>query len=186
MRDIKIETSKSIQELIHVDENDNIIGFQNKDQCHQTIPLLHRAFSIHIFNSKKKLLIHKRSFQKKLWPGYWSNSVCSHPLPGESYKNAALRRMREEIGISAELKFLYKFEYFARYKDKGSEHELCSVFIGRSDRTIIANPLEIAEWKFINPKDLDNWIEKESDVFTPWFLLEWKEISANYNHILNS
>lgn len=166
--------------LILVNENDVEIGWQNKVACHKGKGILHRAFSIFIFNDDGLVLMQQRSNQKALWPLYWSNSCCSHPRKGESIENAASRRLEEELGIKTILKFLYKFQYQASYKNIGSENELCSVFIGKSNGPVIVNENEVAQWKFIQINDLDKDITKNPQLYTPWFKMEWDRIRKEY------
>ncbi|MCP4370512.1 MAG: isopentenyl-diphosphate Delta-isomerase, partial [Deltaproteobacteria bacterium] len=166
--------------LILVDENDNILDYENKETCHQGEGLLHRAFSIFIFNDQQQALIQKRSAEKLLWPLYWSNSVCSHPRKGESYEEATVRRLQEELGIETLLKFLFTFQYQARFKDIGSENELCSVYIGKANGIIRANPSEIAEWKNIGFEELNQDIQVHPHLYTPWFRMEWERIQRDH------
>ena len=132
--------------LILVDRQDNELGFASKAACHTGSGLLHRAFSIFIFNSSGQVLLQQRSQDKELWNLYWSNSCCSHPRQGEQIENAAHRRVMEELSIDCELHYLYKFFYQEPFEQKGSEHELCSVFVGRYDGKVSINIAEIADW----------------------------------------
>jgi len=166
--------------LILVDKEDNIIGYETKDKCHQGEGLLHRAFSIFIFNEKKQLLIQRRSEMKELWPLYWSNSVCSHPRKGETYKTAVKRRLKEELGIETALKHLFKFKYQASFKNTGSEYELCAVYIGKTNVKVMANKREIAEWKYINLEKLSEEFLTHPEIYTPWFKIEWERINKDY------
>ena len=93
------------ENLILVDQQDREIGTLDKAACHDGQGMLHRAFSLFIFNSQGELLLQKRSSQKRLWGGYWSNSCCSHPRQGEEYEIAIRRRLKEELGIQTELKY---------------------------------------------------------------------------------
>jgi isopentenyl-diphosphate delta-isomerase len=167
--------------LILVDGEDNEIGWDTKDICHNGDGILHRAFSIFIFNNKKELLLQKRSQEKRLWPMFWSNSCCSHPRKSESYEYATARRLEEELGLKTELLYLYKFQYQAEFKKEGSENELCSVYIGKSDDLPIVNETEIADWKYISLDDLDDQLQKNPQDFTPWFKMEWQELRTTYN-----
>ncbi|MEJ2545921.1 MAG: isopentenyl-diphosphate delta-isomerase [Calditrichaceae bacterium] len=167
--------------LILVDENDNEKGFDTKDICHNNGGILHRAFSIFIFNDKNELLLQRRSSEKRLWPLFWSNSCCSHPRKGESYEYATARRLEEELGLKTDLTYLYKFQYQAQYKSEGSENELCSVYIGKSNDSPVVNDTEIAEWKYISFDVLDEQLLKNPDAFTPWFKMEWQELKAKYS-----
>ena len=168
------------ESLILVDSNDNIIGYETKEICHKGEGLLHRAFSIFIFDEHKQLLIQKRSVEKFLWPLYWSNSVCSHPRKGEGYEEAVKRRLREELGLETQLKFMFKFQYQKTYKNIGSENELCSVYSGTSNGNIRANPEEIAEWKYVNIEKLNQDISSNPHVYTPWFKMEWNQLKSHY------
>jgi isopentenyl-diphosphate delta-isomerase len=165
-----------MDKIIVVDQQDNIINFESKEKCHNGDGILHRAFSIFIFNNKEQLLIQQRSKFKRLWPLYWSNSCCSHPRPNEDYKESAERRLKEELGIFCKLKLLYKFRYKARYKNIGSENEICAVLIGKSNATIIPNPEEISDYKWINLEELKKNINKNPEIYTPWFKMEIKEL----------
>ena len=175
----KIVSSES-EELILVDTDDVEIGSLSKVRCHDGDGILHRAFSLFIFNADGELLLQKRSGNKRLWPLFWSNSGCSHPRKGESMEEAIGRRMEEELGITSTLEFVYKFSYEARYKDLGSENENCSVFLGRSEQTIRANQSEIAECRFITPKDLLAELSTSSDKFTPWIRMEWQKLEEEF------
>jgi isopentenyl-diphosphate delta-isomerase len=162
--------------LILVDEQDQIIGFKDKLSCHLGSGVLHRAFSIFIFNDEGKLLMQQRSDLKSLWPLFWSNSCCSHPRKGEKMGNAATRRLYEELGIRTDLKFIYKFMYQVPFKDAGSENEYCSVFIGKSNQPANYNINEIAALKYLDPEELDSIIDNNPQELTPWFQLEWEQI----------
>lgn len=159
-----------------MDSEDNVLAYDSKERCHQGNGILHRAFSIFLFNSKNELLVQQRSAKKTLWPLYWSNSVCSHPVKGETYQQAARRRLKEEIGVEAPLVYLFRFQYRAHYNNIGSEKELCSVYIGRTDAVISANQDEIAAWEFIKISKVKPVIEKQPHLFTPWFKAEWQMI----------
>ena len=179
MIDIKIDTSLN-DLLILVDEQDNILGHETKEKCHRGEGLLHRAFSIFIFDKANRLLIQQRSALKPLWPLYWSNSVCSHPRKGETAIDAAHRRLQEEIAVDTSLQYLFKFQYRAAFKDIGSENELCSVYIGAADGPVRANPGEIAQWRFIDLEELNRDIKRHPQNYTPWFKIEWDRIKKEH------
>ncbi|MGE5342378.1 MAG: isopentenyl-diphosphate Delta-isomerase [Candidatus Omnitrophota bacterium] len=167
-------------DLILVDGQNNIIGYETKAKCHEGTGMLHRAFSIFVFNENKQLLLQKRSALKPLWPLYWSNSVCSHPRRGEDDVEAAHRRLNEEIHIDIPLTFLFDFRYQAAFHDRGSENERCSVYIGITNSKIIPNPEEIAEWKYVDLAALDQDLDAFPDHYTPWFNIEWRRIRSDF------
>jgi isopentenyl-diphosphate delta-isomerase len=163
--------------LILVDEEDRRLGHLSKSLCHQGRGVLHRAFSLLIFNDRGELLVQQRSAKKRLWPLYWSNSCCSHPRRAESMDVATRRRLWEELGIRCGLRFLFKFQYHAQFDATGAEHELCSVFIGRADAAPKINTEEIADWRWIAPDVLHRDMSSaDRSKYTPWFMLEWARI----------
>ncbi len=166
--------------LILVNEKDEVIGFLDKASCHKGNGVLHRAFSIFIFNNKGELLLQQRSDQKWLWPLFWSNSCCSHPRKGETTEEATHRRLQEELGFDTSLEYLYKFQYQASFEDKGSENELCYVYIGRYNGKIQPNPNEIARWRWISPEALEMEMDRFPHRFTPWFKMEWERIRKDF------
>jgi isopentenyl-diphosphate delta-isomerase len=166
--------------LILVDEHDHEIGTKRKDACHVGDGTLHRAFSLFLFNSSGELLLQQRALGKRLWPGYWSNSCCSHPRAGETMESAVHRRLYEELGVRTPLRFLYKFQYQAQYDETGAEHELCSVYAGRSDDPILTNANEIEAVRFISPADLNAELAATPERFSPWFKMEWRTIQREF------
>jgi isopentenyl-diphosphate delta-isomerase len=168
--------SSDLEPLILVDASDREIGFMSKARCHEGRGVLHRAFSLFIFNSEGQLLMQQRSAAKRLWPGYWSNSCCSHPRRGESLQFAAHRRLWQELGMRCALSPLFKFRYQAQFDATGAENEMCSVYIGCSDEPVCANVHEIADWCWIDPAQLQAELQRGARRFTPWFRIEWTRI----------
>lgn len=168
------------ESLILVDSNDSVIGHATKEHCHGGNGILHRAFSIFIFNSNNELLLQKRSAEKRLWPLFWSNSVCSHPRKGENYAEAVKRRLLDEVGLDLRVEFLFKFQYQANYNHLGSENELCSVYAGKTDDLPIINTTEIADWKYVSFDKLQNDMDARPDEYTPWFKTELKRIRQDF------
>ena len=164
--------------LIIVDAQDQILGYGTKVDLHQGTGTLHRAFSLFLFNAKGELLLQKRSSEKPLWPGFWSNTCCSHPRRGESYSAATRRRLQEELGIETALWFTHRFRYQAQFDQYGAEHELCSVYVGHFDGTPSPNPREIVDWQWISSAALDGWFSENPGTLTPWFKLEWAELRS--------
>jgi isopentenyl-diphosphate delta-isomerase len=180
MSNINHTVSFDDEKLIVVNKDDEELDYKTKAECHQGHGILHRAFSIFIFNDKLQLLLQQRSEQKLLWPMFWSNSCCSHPRKGEIYKIATKRRLKEELGLETPLIYLYKFQYQASFGSIGSENELCSVFIGKTNETVSINQNEIAEWKFVDLNLMDEILQQEAQVYTPWFKMEWMRLRTEF------
>ena len=170
--------------LILVDAADRELGFLDKAACHSGQGQLHRAFSAFVFNGRGELLMQKRGRGKRLWPGYWSNSCCSHPRRGESIGSAVRRRVEQELGLGASalhsLRFVYKFEYHAGFGPNGSEHELCSVYVARSSGEPVVNTTEIDDWAWVAGDELSRRIEQNPNDYTPWLRLEWTTLNENH------
>ena len=115
--------------VILVNEHDDMVGIMDKMEAHQQ-GLLHRAFSIFIFNTKGEMLLQQRAFSKYHSGGLWTNACCSHPLPGEKTEDAAQRRLKEEIGFETSLEKIFDFVYKAAFENGLTEHEFDHVFAG--------------------------------------------------------
>jgi isopentenyl-diphosphate delta-isomerase len=165
-----------MKKLIVVNRKDQILGQRGKLACHSLKGVLHRAFSVFIFNQKGEVLLQKRSRQKKLWPGFWSNACCSHPKPGETYVQAGERRLMEELGFTCQLKYLFKFYYRAVFENVGSENEICAVLVGQYNGQIKLNQEEAAAFKWIKASWLPRELEKNPNNYTPWFKLEVEKL----------
>jgi isopentenyl-diphosphate delta-isomerase len=169
--------------LVLVDEHDREIGFLDKASAHLGHGTLHRAFSLFIFNARGELLLQQRAQAKRLWPGFWSNTCCSHPRRGETLDSAVHRRLDEELGLHSGLQFLFKFQYQAQYDAEGAEHELCSVYAGRSGDQPKVNPNEISGLRWIAPDALDAEMAARPEDFTPWFKIEWARIRRDHPQV---
>ena len=164
------------ENLVLVDAEDQQAGIAEKMQCHVGDGLLHRAFSVFIHGPEGRVLLQQRSAAKPLWPMYWSNACCGHPRPGEDVEHAARRRTQEEFGIVCQPRFVYRFQYQARYSETLSEHELCHVFECQYGGEPQPDPSEIAAWRWIAPDALTLEIERNPERFSPWMKLEWAEL----------
>ncbi len=180
MQDADRIVSFDDEPLVLVDEEDRDIGYLDKAAAHQGHGVLHRAFSLFIFNARGELLLQRRAAGKRLWPGFWSNTCCSHPRRGETLEQAIHRRLEEELGLSTPLQFLFKFQYQAQYDAQGAEHELCSVYAGRSDGKAKVNVNEISALRYIAPDALDAEMAARPETFTPWFKIEWARIRRDH------
>jgi isopentenyl-diphosphate Delta-isomerase len=181
------DSSAEAESLILVDGADREVGFLSKERCHEGRGVLHRAFSLLIFNDRGELLLQRRSAAKRLWPHYWSNSCCSHPRQAETMDSAIHRRLYEELGLACPLHFLFKFQYQAQFDNVGAEHELCSVFIGRSMGRVRADHNEIADVRWVSPDSLFREMQGVGAVsFTPWFTMEWDRIWRYHRSALDA
>lgn len=165
-----------MEKLIVVDKQDKILGYESWEKCHSLKGILHRAFSIFVFNKKGEILLQKRSKYKKLWPLYWSNTCCSHPRENEDIVKVGERRLKEEFGFTTKLGVLYKFCYRAVYKKIGSENELCYVLIGKYDGKVKPDKKEIADYKWVSLNYLKKDLSQNPDDYTPWFKKEMMEL----------
>ena len=176
------QVSSDSELLVLVDSLDRELGALSKDACHDGRGLLHRAFSVFLFNAEGELLLQQRSPDKRLWPNYWANSCCSHPLAGERISAAVERRVRQELGLTPiNIEFVFKFEYQASYGDVGSEHELCHVFAAQTCEDPKANANEVRAWRWVSPTDLTRELRDTPDIFTPWLRLEWPQLMERHH-----
>ena len=159
-----------MEKVVLVDQKDQEVGLMEKLEAHQK-GLLHRAFSILLFNKNGELLLQKRAQGKYHSGGLWTNTCCSHPRPAEDIKTAAKRRLIEEMGIEATPEFAYKFMYRTKLDDNLIEHELDHVFTGNFDGTPQINASEVEDWKYINLKTLKKDMNERPEAYTYWFRL---------------
>lgn len=157
--------------VVLVDEKGKVVGLKEKFSAHKIPVPLHKAISIVILSEDKtKMLVTKRAAAKPTWPSYWSNAVCSHPYPGESYKDAADRRIFEELGFRTTLTKKLGFIYSAEMENGiWGENELDRVFTGVYEGQINLNSEEVAAYKWIGIKELKIDLLKNSKKYTPWF-----------------
>lgn len=165
-----------MENVILVDEQDNVLGEMEKMEAHEK-GLLHRAFSILLFNSKGELLLQKRSKNKYHSGGLWTNTCCSHPLPTETLQEATRRKLKQEMGIDAAMKFAYSFLYKTALDKNLIEHELDHVFIGTFNGVPSINPEEVEDWKFVTIDWLRKDVATHPENYTRWFqiILNTKE-----------
>lgn len=155
------------ERVILVDTNDSPIGQMEKLEAHQKGEL-HRAFSIFIFNTKGELLLQQRALDKYHSGGLWTNTCCSHPRPGEDNLAAANRRLKEEMGMKANLTPAFSFTYRAEFESGLIEHEYDHVFFGKSDLLPVINKEEVEQYKYINLDTLKQELLLYPDHYTPW------------------
>lgn len=156
-----------VEKVILVDENDQVLGAMEKLEAHEKA-LLHRAFSIFIFNSEGKLMLQQRQFTKYHSGGLWTNTCCGHPRPGETTLEAASRRLQEEMGFTCHLDHTFEFVYKADLDHHLTEYELDHVFFGTFDNPPVLNDVEAADWMWTTWHDLCAGIRNHPDNYTFW------------------
>lgn len=156
------------EHVILVDENDNPIGLMPKLEAHEKA-LLHRAFSIFIFNDKNELMLQQRALHKYHSPGLWTNTCCSHQRDGESNIEAGKRRLQEEMGFVTALKESTAFIYKAPFDNGLTEHELDHIMVGHYNEDPMINTDEVANWKWMSLEAVKSDIALQPELYTAWF-----------------
>ena len=154
--------------VILVDENDRKIGLVAKQEAHERA-LLHRAFSVFVFNDKNELMLQQRALNKYHSPGLWTNTCCSHQRDGESNIEAGQRRLWEEMGFVTELKETISFIYKAPFDNGLTEHEFDHILIGNYNENPKINTNEVANWKWMPLEKVKEDIAKNPTLYTEWF-----------------
>jgi isopentenyl-diphosphate delta-isomerase len=156
------------QLLVLVNEHDEPIGLMEKMEVHQKA-LLHRAFSVFLFNSKGEMLLQRRALEKYHSGGLWTNTCCSHPYPDETPAQAATRRMREELGFETSVDPAFSFIYKAALDNELTEYEFDHVLIGEYDGHVFSNKDEVADYCYTSMDELRRNIADHPDNYTEWF-----------------
>jgi isopentenyl-diphosphate delta-isomerase len=170
-------TKKNTQQLILVDTLDREVGTMDKMEVHRQ-GLLHRAFSIFIFNSNGDMLLQQRAENKYHSAGLWSNACCSHPFPAEKTEDAAHRRLFEEMGFDADLKLIFNFTYRAEFGNGLIEHEYDHVYLGTYDGPVSLNELEAMNYTFISLENIRQGLLKEAGIYTAWFKIAFAKLEV--------
>jgi len=169
-----------LTEVILVDAGDNPTGSLEKMQAHQQ-GLLHRAFSIFIFNAKGEMLLQQRALNKYHSGGLWTNACCSHPLPGESTEAAARRRLKEELGFETPIQKIFDFLYKAEMGNGLTEHEFDHVFAGEYDGKIVLNREEAMDYCYKSMEDIRYNLGSHPQKYTAWFHIAFPRIESWWN-----
>lgn len=163
------------EEVILVDEFDNATGVMEKMEAHEK-GLLHRAFSVFIFNDNGELLLQQRALNKYHSAGLWTNTCCSHPRPTETTLEAAQRRLKEEMGLHSNLTHKTHFIYKTTFANALTEHEFDHVFFGKTTEMPKINTAEVADFKWLSPANIKKEIITEPDKFTSWFKIAMEKL----------
>ena len=170
------------EHVILVNEKDQEIGSMPKLEAHQKA-VLHRAFSVFIFNSENELMLQQRASNKYHSPNLWTNTCCSHQRSGESNIQAGTRRLYEEMGFTTSLKEITSFIYKAPFDNGLTEHELDHIMVGYYNEDPVINSEEVEDWKWMKIEDVKKDISLNPDLYTAWFKIIFKNF---YNHLNNS
>jgi isopentenyl-diphosphate Delta-isomerase len=168
------------EQVVLVNDKDDKIGLMDKMQAHIDA-VLHRAFSVFVFNSNDELLLQQRALTKYHTPGLWTNTCCSHPRDGESPEQAARRRLMEEMGMECKLNKAFDFIYKADVGQGLTEHEFDHVFVGYSDVLPVINKNEVEAYRYVSLENVRNEMQANPHEFTVWFRIAFDRVEAFFN-----
>ena len=157
-----------MEQVVLVNEQDQEIGLMEKMEAHEKA-LLHRAFSVFVFNEAGELLLQQRAFEKYHSGGLWTNTCCSHPRPNETVLDAANRRLMEEMGFQTPLNKVFDFIYQAEFSNGLTEHEFDHVFIGHYEGAIVPDPHEVHAYEYRTMESIQASLDAKEGLFTAWF-----------------
>lgn len=167
------------EKVILVNEKDEQIGLMNKQEAHEKA-MLHRAFSVFIFNKKNELMLQQRALHKYHSPGLWTNTCCSHQRDKESTLEAGIRRLQEEMGFTTELKESTSFIYKAPFENGLTEYEFDHILVGNYSNNPEINKEEVASWKWMSLEKVQSDIKVNPDEYTAWFKIIFDKF---YNYL---
>lgn len=167
------------EQVVLVNEKDEKIGLMPKMEAHEK-GLLHRAFSVFVFNDKNELMLQQRAFDKYHSPGLWTNTCCSHQRDGESNIEAGKRRLNEEMGFVTDLSEVLSFIYKAPFDNGLTEHEYDHIMVGYYNGLPIINPAEVANWKWTPLEEVKADINNHPENYTAWFQIIFEKF---YQHL---
>ena len=173
-------SSNDLQQVILVDEKDRQLGLEDKMGAHQNGAKLHRAFSVFVFNSKGETLLQQRAMSKYHSQGKWTNTCCSHPMPGETAEQAAHRRLKEEMGFDCEMREAFSFIYRADVGNGLTEHEFDHVFFGTYEGKPKPDKDEVMDYRWVSLDELKKEIQKTPEAFTPWLRIGLDRVISSY------
>ena len=163
------------QEVVLVNDNDEATGVMEKIEAHRK-GVLHRAFSVFIFNSRNEMLLQQRADSKYHSAGLWTNACCSHPMPGEDIQAAASRRLKEELGFTTKLTPVFHFTYRADFSNELTEHEYDHVFIGTYNGDIHPDVNEVKNYSYRSMEEIEKSISEHPEAYTEWFRIAFPMI----------
>jgi len=164
--------------VVLVTESDEAIGIMDKLEAHREA-LLHRAFSIFVFNNKGEMLLQQRAKSKYHSAGLWTNACCSHPRPGEDILSAASRRLQEELGFTTPLQKAFEFIYRASFENGLTEYEYDHVFVGVYDGAIIPDKNEVSDYCFKSKETINHDLQTRGEQYTEWFKIAFPQLESH-------
>ncbi|MDR9401288.1 MAG: isopentenyl-diphosphate Delta-isomerase [Psychroflexus sp.] len=171
------------ENVLLVDEKDQLLGKMEKIEAHEK-GLLHRAFSVFVYNDQNELLLQKRAESKYHTPGLWTNTCCSHQRENESNIEAGKRRLQEEMGFTTDLENQFSFIYKAPFSNGLTEHEYDHILIGYYNGQPKPNPEEVADWKWMSLDEIEKDLHQHPDRYTAWFkILSEKYLAELKNNL---
>lgn len=162
-------------QVILVNKSDEPVGVMDKMEAHEK-GLLHRAFSVFIFDTKGRMLLQQRAGEKYHGAFLWTNACCSHPYPGEKVEAAAQRRLKEELGFDTGIHEIFSFTYHAAVENGLTEHEYDHVFAGIYEGPVEANKTEVAAFRYQEMSEIKSGIQNQPQLFTVWFKIVFPRI----------
>jgi isopentenyl-diphosphate Delta-isomerase len=169
------ENNTQEEYVILVDEHDNELGLMEKMEAHRK-GVLHRAFSVFVFNDEGQFLLQQRAFSKYHSGGLWTNTCCSHPRKGENILEAAKRRLQEEMGFTCQLEEQFSFIYNRKLDNELTEHELDHVVFGTYNNPPVLNPEEVCAYRYMDKEELIAAVKNQPEQYTEWFKICFDEV----------
>jgi isopentenyl-diphosphate Delta-isomerase len=170
--------------VVLLDDVGRAIGSATKDEVHGTDTPLHLAFSCYLFDASGRVLLTRRSLQKRSWPGVWTNSFCGHPAPGEPMEDAIARHAYSELGVTVDQPRLVLADFRYRATDASGvvENEVCPVYFAGTSDAVAANPAEVSEFAWVAPEDLARTVASVPQLLSPWSVLQVPRILQHLTH----
>lgn len=172
-------------EVILVDEMDNEIGTMEKQMAHLS-PNLHRAFSVFLFNGEGQMLLQQRANSKYHSGGLWTNACCSHPSPGETIQEAAIRRLKEEMGFDTEIQEAFSFIYQAKLDNELTEYEYDHILVGIYNGPVNPDINEVQSFCFKDIDEIQEELIQKPETYTEWFKIAFPRVKGLGSELLNT
>ena len=169
--------NEPVHDIILVNSNDEETGTAEKMDTHYKA-LLHRAFSVFIFNKKGEMLLQQRALGKYHSAGLWTNACCSHPKPGEATMDGAKRRLKEELGFSVEIQKAFDFIYTAAFDNGLTENEFDHVYTGNYDGIITPDPQEVMDYSYKPMEEISKELVDSTHIYTAWFIIAFPKLET--------